>query len=157
MSRTNTIILGGCVAGLLDIVYAIVLFGLHDHVPAMLIGEGIASHVLGLQAFDGGWSVAILGFALHFVIAIVMAGAFYIICRRVEVVARHVLAFAPLYGLVLYAAMTWVIVPLTDPKHRGLPAFPPEPGFALYSALFANIVLVALPIALFTKPALKEA
>lgn len=157
MSRTNTIILGGFVAGLLDILYAVIVFGLRDHVPAMRIGEGIASHVLGMQAFDGGWGVAILGFALHFLIAIVMASAFYVICRRVEVVARHVLAFAPVYGLLLYAVMTYAVVPLTDPKHHGLPAFPPEPGFALYSALFAHIVLVALPIAVFARQALKEA
>ena len=157
MSDTRSALIGGFVAGLLDIVYACVVFGIRNQVPTMRIGQGIASHVLGPASFDGGWGTAIVGFALHFAIAIVMALVFLMICRLVPLVARHVLAFAPLYGLVLYAVMTYAVLPLTDPKHAGMPAFPPVINFGFYSAMFAHIVLVALPIALFLKRALKEA
>lgn len=157
MNRVNAVLLGGFIAGFLDIAYAIIVFGIRSQVSAMRIGQGIASHVMGLASFDGGWGTAIVGFLLHFAIAMVMALGFYLVCKRVPTVARHVIAFFPVYGLLLFMIMTYVVAPLTDPKHRGFPEFPPAVDFSLYSAIFAHLILVALPIAIFTKRALKDA
>ena len=157
MNTTRTFVFGGVVGGLLDIVYACVVFGLRNQVSPMRIGQGIASHVLGQAAFNGGWGAAILGFALHFIIAILMALGFLLLCRKAPVVAAHPLAFAPLYGIFLFLVMTYAVLPLTDPKHGPYPAFPPAMDFNFASAMFAHIVLVAGPIALFARRALKEA
>ncbi len=157
MNTTRTFVWGGLAAGLLDIVYACVVFGIRNKVPAMRIGQGIASHVLGLAAFNGGWGAAILGFVLHFAIAVLMALGLLLVCRKLPVVGRHVLAFAPLYGVFLYLVMTYAVLPLTAPKPGPYPAFPPAMDFNFASAMFAHIVLVAGTIALFAKRALKEA
>lgn len=157
MTATRSALLGGFVAGLLDILYACIVFGLRSQVSPMRIGQAIASHVLGQASFDGGWGSAILGFGLHFFIAIAMAFGLLVICRAVPFVARHVVTLSPIYGLVLYAVMTYAVLPLTDPNHGPYPTFPPAIGFSLYSALFAHIVLVTLPIAFFLSSRVKEA
>ena len=156
MGRMRTVVLGGLLAGFLDITYAILLFGFRSHVPAIRIGQGIASHLVGLSSFNGGWATAALGFGLHFTIAVIMALAFYAICTMVPAIARHALAVAPVYGIILFAVMTYIVLPMTDPRHGPAPLFPPAIDFSLFSALFAHIVLVAFTIAWMTKRALRE-
>ncbi|MBW8882917.1 MAG: hypothetical protein JF615_16275 [Asticcacaulis sp.] len=154
--RIRTVIVGGLFAGLLDICYAFGIFWFRSHVSPVRIGQAIASHVLGASSFNGGLAAAALGIGLHFAIAVVMALVFYLICRMIPVVARNALVFAIPYGLALYGVMTYLVLPLTDPKHGPWPTFPPALDADFASAMFAHIVLVALPIAWFTQRALSE-
>lgn len=156
MGRLKTVITGGLIAGFLDITYAFAIFWFWKHIPPIRIGQGIATHVLGSSSFSGGWPTFALGIGLHFGIAVVMALVFYLICRIVPMIARNALIFAPVYGVILYGVMTYVVLPMTDPKHGPAPAFPPAFDLDFASAMFAHIILVALPIAILTRRALRD-
>lgn len=68
-SATLAIIVGGLVAGTLDLIQASVLFGLH--VPLVIAGG-----LIGEQAFHGGAGIYVLGILLHFFIAFSVAAIY---------------------------------------------------------------------------------
>src|SRR5215467_15376165 len=65
----GAMVYGGTLCGVLDITAAFVVYGGLYGVNPLLILKGIASGLLGPSAFDGGYSVALLGLFLHFFIA----------------------------------------------------------------------------------------
>jgi hypothetical protein len=69
----STISLAGVIAGILDISAAFIMFGLRGVPPAKIL-QGIASGLLGKQAFAGGTGTALLGAMLHFLIATLGGG-----------------------------------------------------------------------------------
>ncbi len=144
--RTNkswkTILLAGSVAGTLDIICAFVLFGLKG-IPFYRVLQGIASGLLGKQAFAGGAETALLGAVLHFLIAFSAAAVFYFASRRITLLTTRPVASGLLYGALIYIFMNGVILPLSA-------AFP-RPHFALsgfISGLIALMLMVGLPISL---------
>lgn len=155
MRQLWTVILGGLAAGLLDITDAFLFFGMRG-VRVIAIAQSIASGLLGDEAFVGGATTFVMGLALHFLIAVVMALAFYGIARFVPLVAKRGLAAGAAYGLVLYFVMTYGVLPLSQFKMGQHPDFPPAFTIGLYNALFAHIVLVGMTIGLFTKRALRQ-
>jgi hypothetical protein len=139
------ILVGGGIAGLLDITYAIVFSGLHG-VPAMRILQSVSSGLLGKAAFDGGTPIAALGLALHFLIAFSAAAIFYAASRRLPTLVRRAFAAGIVYGLGIYLVMNFVVLPLS--------AFPGKFKFipTLFAAdLFVHMFFVGLPIALATR------
>jgi hypothetical protein len=64
----RAIILGGLIAGTLDIADALIFHAARGVAP-WRIPQAIASGLLGRQAFDGGAWTATLGLGLHFFIA----------------------------------------------------------------------------------------
>jgi hypothetical protein len=67
------VLLGGFIAGALDIVFAIVFWALKADVPALRILQSVAAGLLGKESFRGGLLTAALGLMLHFLIAISMS------------------------------------------------------------------------------------
>ena len=63
---------GGLIGGILDISDALIFSGLRGVPPERLL-QGIARGLLGARAMQGGWAAAILGLALHFLIAFTAA------------------------------------------------------------------------------------
>ena len=91
MNRTlGTAVRGGVVGGLLDIIYACVLWGIVLDVGVLKILQSIASGLLGKAAYDGGAGTAVLGLALHFCIAT---------CMALVYVLAWLLFGAPVYGV----------------------------------------------------------
>lgn len=103
---------GAAIAGTADITYAIVFSGFHG-VPAQRVLQSVASGLLGKPAFDGGVPTALFGLVLHYLIMLGMAAVFYAAGTRVAALCSRPLLWGPLYGLVLYAAMNCVVLPLS--------------------------------------------
>src|SRR6266404_866773 len=102
-----TIFSSGIAAGILDITAAFVTWAPRGIRPAQIL-RGIASGLLGPKSFYGGWQTAMLGAALHFVIAFSAAGAFYGVSRRLIFLTRRPIFSGALYGIAVYFFMYWV-------------------------------------------------
>ena len=147
MKLLRPILLGGAVAGALDITYAFIHFGLAVGASPIRIGQSVAAGLLGPDvAFAGGVGVAAFGLALHFLMATMMAAFFVLLAARIPLLVRRAWITGPVYGLGLYFVMNYVVVPLSNAAHHG----PPQGQF-LVGALFTHTVLVGLPIALIAK------
>lgn len=142
------VLAGGLVAGALDITYACVFWAIKAGVPAQRIFQSVAAGLLGKASFTGGWGTAVLGLGLHFFIATTMSVTYYVVSRRLPVLAERPVPFGAAYGLLLYVIMNYVVVPLSaaggggtkDPLWVGL-------------SIVVHVVLIGLPIALFTRRA----
>jgi hypothetical protein len=144
MNKTlGTAALGGGVGGLLDILYAITLWGFILGGSPVGILQSIASGLLGPSAYEGGSSTAVLGLALHFSIAFCMALAYVLAAKRLPVLTSKWLLMGVLYGCVLFAVMNFVVVPISAIGWR-----PMKPWGAL-RALLPHIVFVGPAIAYF--------
>ena len=111
--RTVAAIAGGAlVVGTLDALDAIIFFGIRGATPRRIF-QSIAAGVLGRSAFDGDRSAEYLGVALHYLIALLIVAAFYLISRRVPVLTRRPVLYGVLYGIAVYFVMNYVVVPLS--------------------------------------------
>jgi len=137
---------GTAIAGTLDIVYAIVFHGLRSGIAAIRILQSVASGLLGAPAYRGGVPTALLGLALHFAIMFVIAALFVAASRRLAPLRQHAMAAGAAYGLVVYAVMNYVVLPLSAFPQRGTPA-----TLVIALGLLVHVVLVGVPIALCAK------
>ncbi|MGQ0659735.1 hypothetical protein [Sphingosinicella sp.] len=135
------------VAGVLDIASAFVFAGMNGGTPARVLA-GIASGPFGPGVTQEPWAPA-LGLAIHFAIMTAMV-AFYaaLAARQSELLARLGPVLAGVgYGLLLYAFMYWVVLPLRWPD-----VHPVVDADRVAKAVFAHVVLVGLPIAFLIGP-----
>ncbi len=148
LSAASAILIGGVIAGVLDITYAIVFSAWHG-VPAVRILQSVASGLLGKSAFSGGWETAALGFVLHFFIAFSAATIFYFACKGLPVLIRYPFFSGIFYGLAIYAVMNLVVLPLSAYPRKV--TFPP---LVLATGLFVHAFFIGLPISLAVRRAL---
>ncbi len=153
MRQVWLVIVGGLVAGLLDIVDAFIFFGMRG-VKLLSIPQSISAGLLGDEAFSGGTETFVMGLALHFAIAVIMALVFYAVVKLLPVLGHHALIVGAVYGIGLYLVMTYGVLPLSNFKMGHNPDFPPAVTPGLFNALFAHIVLVGMTIGVFSKRAL---
>ena len=148
-SYLSAVLLGGSIAGLLDIIFAI-SFAAYNGTPPVRLLQVVASGLLGRAALDGGVPTAVLGLALHFVMSLLWAGAFFAIARVVPALTRHPVISGIVFGVVVFFAMRLVVVPLS--------AFPfamPFKPLATTLDLLSHTLLFGLPIAWATRRALR--
>lgn len=143
------VLLGGFLAGLLDIVFALTFHGARG-VSHLAILQSIASGLHGAEAFSGGRASAVEGLVLHFLMSVAAAAAYVAAASGVTVLARRPWLFGPLYGLAFWAVMTFVVVPLSAAR------FDPPDTVALVSTLLAHAFLFGLPIALVAQRAQRQ-
>ena len=142
LSALSAILIGGAIAGALDITYAIGFSAMRG-VPPMRILQSVASGLLGAPAFSGGMLTASLGLALHFFIAFAAAAIFYLASRAMPILSRHSIIAGLIYGLLIYAVMNLVVLPLS--------AYPRKVSFpllVLVTGLFVHMFFIGLPISL---------
>ena len=153
LSTGKAILVGGLIAGALDITYAFILWWLRAQVTPMQILQSVAAGLLGKASYDGGAGTAILGAFLHFFNALVIAAIFVGASRVWPVLARRATLFGPLYGIGVYLVMNYVVLPLSafPPRTR-----PPAPVVWITGVL-AHMFLIGLPIALAAKRAVLSA
>ena len=147
-----SVLAGGLVAGALDITYACLFWWLKAGVPARRIFQSVAAGLLGAASFTGGWATAVLGLALHFFIATSMSLAYYLVARRWPLLYERAVPCGAAYGLLLYVIMNYVVVPLSAAGHGGAK----DPLWVALS-IVVHAVLIGIPIALFTRRALRPA
>ena len=138
------------VAGTLDLAYATTFWGLQLGYTPLQILQSVATGWLGRDAYAGGWPAALLGAASHYAIAVAMATAFYLAARRLRMLALRPMAYGALYGLVLYAVMTYVVVPLSNAGNGQLPAW----RWENLSHIAGHVLLVGIPCAFGARRAL---
>src|SRR3546814_13890138 len=114
--------------------------------------QSVAAGWLGRATFEGGYPSALLGLVSHYGIAITMAAVFWFASRRWPALVHKPLLTGSLYGLALYAVMTYVVMPLSNAGTGELPACKWES----LSPIAGHILLVGIPCALGARPALPE-
>lgn len=136
--------IGALIAATLDISYAITYWGLKAQVPATRILQGIASGLLGREdAMAGGGSTAALGLFLHYFIVLVMAAVYAFAATKLTWMRRRPWLASTLYGLWLFVAMNFIVVPLSRTGAKGLP---PDTLWIVLS-IAVHVIFVAWPIA----------
>ena len=106
------ILVGGSVAGLLDIIFAISFAAYNGATPARLL-QTVASGLFGKAAFDGGASMAAFGFALHFAMSVAWADIFYLFARRVPLLVRQPVLWGAVFGVIVFLIMRLIVLPLS--------------------------------------------
>jgi hypothetical protein len=150
-SALQTIVIGGLVAGALDITYAFVIWGLRGVSP-IRIGQSVAAGLLGREAaVAGGTATGLFGLGVHFVLAIIMAAIYYAAARNIRLLVDRAVPFGIAYGLALYGAMNYVVMPLSAVGRTGGGA----PLYITITGILVHMFLVGLPIALITRRALR--
>ncbi|HEU5131578.1 MAG TPA: hypothetical protein VFT26_05720 [Pyrinomonadaceae bacterium] len=107
------ILLGGLVAGTLDICAAFLTAWLRRGVTPGAVLRFVASGLLGPAAFTGGSKTAAIGLALHFLIATGATIVFYLASRKLRFLVERPVHFGLLYGVAVYLFMNFVVLPLS--------------------------------------------
>src|SRR5262245_56760617 len=94
----TTAALGGGLGGLLDAIYATVVWGFIRGSNPAAVWQSVAAGLLGKASFDGGTATAALGLMLHFFIAFIMALVYVRVSRRVPALVTRPVLMGVLYG-----------------------------------------------------------
>jgi hypothetical protein len=139
--RYRAILWGGLIAGVLDITAAFVNSGLRGRSPTSVL-QGIATGLLGMDSFKGGFRSAALGLVIHFFVAFVACVVFYALSRKLEFLVRRPVVWGFLYGVAVYLVMYGIVLRVTF--HRSF--F--QPFSAVVIAVLIHMFCVGLPISL---------
>ena len=133
------IFFAGLACGVLDITAAFVTWALQGVGPGRIL-RGIASALIGPEAFQGGTATAALGLALHFLIAFSAAAVFFLASRQISFMTQRPILAGALYGVCVYVVMYWIVMPLSKvhPNHALKPSI---------IAIVTHMFCVGLPIA----------
>lgn len=107
--------------------------------------QGVAATVLGSRAFEGGWSTAALGMAMHVGVAFGWSAVFLFGLLRSRTVGRlvrspaGVVGVAAVYGPAIWIVMSLALIPALT--HR-----PPTISIRWWIQLAGHFPFVGLPI-----------
>jgi uncharacterized membrane protein YagU involved in acid resistance len=146
-SVRRAVIIGGSIAGALDILFAIT-FAYTNGAPPQRLLQTVASGWLGEAAYQGGWAAAMLGLASHFMMSYAYAGVYVLASRRVELLRGKPVLAGAIFGALVLFFMRLVVLPLS--------AFPHPVSFkplATTLDLLSHMFLFGVPIALAARKA----
>jgi uncharacterized membrane protein YagU involved in acid resistance len=139
------VILGATLlVGVLDISDAFIFYGLRGTPPIRIL-QGIASGVLGRNAFSMGHRAALLGLFFHFFIAFSATTVFLLAARKLPL-ARHPFLNGALFGVALYIVMNYIVLPLSKIGLRPTPPLVP-----LINGIAALVFCIGIPLALIAR------
>ncbi len=142
----RAILLGGLIAGTLDISYACIFSYIRRGTSPVRILQSVASGAVGRSAFDGGAKTAALGLVFHFLIATTAAAVYYLASRYLRFLVNQAIICGPLYGVCIYLVMNLVVLPLSAIGSRQALPLP-----VLISGLLVHMFGIGLPIALVVR------
>ena len=111
-NTAKAILAGGLLGGTGDLIFAIAWAGINGMPPQKLL-QVIASGWLGQAAFDGGWNSALLGFAFHFGITLVVAALFSALATRMPALLQRPLVSGIALGVATFLVMRLIVLPLS--------------------------------------------
>lgn len=152
VSPVLAVVAGGLVAGVIDISYACLFWGLKAGVRPSRIFQSVAAGLLGRPAaVAGGAATAALGLALHFGIALTVAAVYYAAARYAPALWRRSWTYGSLYGVAVFGVMHYIVVPLSAAGGNGVPPFD-----LLWDGLsiVVHAVGIGVPVALAARAAL---
>ncbi|MEO8560926.1 MAG: hypothetical protein ABI601_02550 [bacterium] len=133
--------------GVLDGLFATVLYVVMGTTTVEKLFQGIASALIGPAAFRGGAATFALGVALHFTVALAWSVIFLLALRASKLIPRMLawrlgaLDVAVWFGPLVYVAMSMLVIPLFT--HRVAPI-----NTNWVVVLVGHIPFVGLPIAM---------
>jgi hypothetical protein len=147
----QAILAGGLIGGAFDITFACTVWAFRGVSP-IRVGQSVAAGLLGRDAaIAGGAPTGLLGFALHFAMALIMAAVYYAAAARIPLLVKRAVWCGPIYGLGIYLTMNYIVLPLSAiGRHGGT-----GPLYLVIPEILVHMFLVGLPIALFTRRALR--
>ena len=144
-SAFHTIVLGGLAVGVLDGIAATVNAGIRGITPVQVF-QYISSALLGREsAASGGAASVVMGIIMHFGVAFGVATVFYLLSRMFPVLVRYAVISGIIYGVAVYFAMAYAIVPLTAVRQG------PFSWTGLIISNVIHILFVGLPVALIAR------
>lgn len=147
--KLRAILVGGTIAGALDILFAITWAAINGRPPAWLL-QTVATGLLGQSAYTGGVPTAILGLAAHFAMSFAWAALFVGAASRVPALVAKPALSGPAFGILVFFTMRLVVLPAS--------AFPFPVSFSQPGAtldLLSHMFLFGLPIAFAAAKALR--
>jgi len=139
----RVILLGGLIAGTLDLTAACVSSWLRAAVGPVRVMQSIAAGLLGAESYNGGAKTAVLGVALHYLIATVATSVFYFASRKLRFMVEHPISAGLSYGVLVYLFMNFVVLPLSALPQRAAP-----PLSARIIQMLIIMFCIGLPIAI---------
>jgi hypothetical protein len=149
-SPARVLAAGALTVAVVDGLDAIVFWALRGVRPGRVF-QGIAAGFYGRASFQGGGATVALGIAVHALVASSVVVAFYLAASRWRSLVRRPFLAGPLYGLVVYAFMNGVVIPLSA---IGVPRFA---WLQVANGLFIHVVAVGTPAVFFARAALSMA
>lgn len=140
-SHVRSIVIAGLVIavanGLDQCVFAVVT----QHVTPAIVFQYFASAFLGLAAFAGGYTTALLGLLIHLVIAFVVPAVFILAASKIAFLRRTVFVSALVYGAAVNI-ISDVLLPFTAAPKLSVTTL------AVVHGLIADALFIGLPLAL---------
>ena len=144
----DTILYGGLVVGILDMLFAFTFYGLILGAQPLRIFQSVAAGLLGrTAAYEGGIRTFMLGILLHFLVATCIATVYYLASRVLPVLIRHAVVSGLMYGMLAYLGMNYLVVPLSAIGRRSAPLQIP----IFLTEIIGHAFLVGLPLALLAR------
>jgi len=145
----KAIVYGGLVVGAIDLIDALVFFGLRSGAQPIGILHSIAAGALGRDAARaGGVTTAALGLFLHFLVATLITTVYLVSSRFLPVLRRRWVICGIAFGVIAYFVMTFVVVPLSNAGPGRITfALPATP--VLINGVLIHAFGVGLPAAYF--------
>jgi len=141
MTLANAVVKATIITGVLDALAAILVYGFFYHYNPVQVYQFVASGLLGNEAYAGGLLAALLGLLIHFSIALISSFLFIWLYQVAPPLRQaNIVLTGLLYGLVVWAFMNLVVIPLS-----GIPLA----GFDIVTilAIIWHMAFVGLPIA----------
>jgi hypothetical protein len=137
------LLIGAVVAGTFDICWATTFSYLRSGVAPTRVLQFVASGALGPRAFQGGAATAAAGLGFHYLNALLVTAAFFLVVAWLPALIRRPFVVGPLYGIVVYVVMNYVVIPYSRIGPR-----PPRALAVAAPELLVHMFLIGLPIAL---------
>jgi hypothetical protein len=117
-------------------------------VPLDRIFHGIAGGLVGREvAMDGGTATLLLGVLLHLIVATGIVTVLVLAARRRPALVHRPLVAGPIYGVLAWLVMNFVVIPLSAIGFR-MPATP-----AIINGLLIHMLGIGIPAAWFARAA----
>lgn len=129
------ILVGGSVAGLLDMTSAYISFG--RYMPI-----GIAGGIVGASGRHISVGLYVLGLCIHYFIAFSAATAYCLASKKLDFLREHFFVCGLFYGIGFFLFMQLVVLPLSAYHAMG-----PYQYRGLVQGLLTHMFLIGLPIA----------
>jgi hypothetical protein len=135
----------GALTGVIDGLFSSVLSVAFYHSTVQLLFQGVASTLLGAEAFNGGTLTFALGVLMHFGVAFGWSIVFLLIVKRARWVRGlldspyGVIKVASLYGPFIWMVMSLAVIPVLLQR-------PPAINIRWLVQLIGHIPFVGIPI-----------
>jgi hypothetical protein len=143
------ILLGGLIAGVLDITYAFVFSYIRSARTPAFVLQSVASGALGRDSYQGGMKTAALGLAFHFLIALIAAAVFVLASRLLPFLVSQPVISGLFYGVCVFAVMYCVVLRVSAIRSTTWPWALPKSVFI--GGLLIHMFGIGLPIALVNR------